>query len=121
MFGYFFATVAFSTLIQELRFSAVSPQETMAIFPLLPMALARVSTVYSPIPCPVAWETKAARTEFGASVSDVRTLIPASCACFIIGASELGSFGATMRTSTFCWMSERTTVSYTHLRAHGPY
>ena len=60
------------------------------------------------MPSAVAWLTKASRTELGASVSAVSTLMPASCACFISGAIESGSFGATISASTFCWMKERT-------------
>ena len=101
---YFSAVTFFWTAIQPLRFWAVSPQDTMAYLPLLPMTFASWSTSAVPMPSVEACETNAERTELGASVSEVRTLMPASFACWRTGAMESGSLGATMSVSTFCWM-----------------
>jgi alkanesulfonate monooxygenase SsuD/methylene tetrahydromethanopterin reductase-like flavin-dependent oxidoreductase (luciferase family) len=91
-------------LIHELRFSAVWPQETIAYLPLPPIAFSSASVSPCPMPSAVAWLTKTSRTEFGASVSDVATWMPAALACCSSGAIESGSLGATINASTFCWM-----------------
>ena len=96
------------TSIQELRFAAVWPQETIAYFPDPPMAVISESVSAVPTPSAVAWLTNASRTEPGASVSLVITWMPASLASCSTGAIESGSLGATTRTSTRCWISEFT-------------
>ena len=106
--GYLVAVYSFWTLIQEFRFSAVWPQETIAYLPWPPMGLSSASVSDSPMPCAVAWLTNASRTELGASVSAVATWMPCALASCSRGAIESGSFGATISVLTFCWMNERT-------------
>jgi hypothetical protein len=108
MSGYFWAMYSFSTLIQALRFAAVGPEDTIAHLPLPPICFASASAVASPTALDSAWLTKTSRTESGASVSVVMTLMPASAARLRIGAMAEGSLGATASTSTFCWISEFT-------------
>ena len=102
--GYFEAVYSFWTLIQELRFSAVCPHDTIAYLPCPPMALSSESVSDWPMPSAVAWLTNASRTELGASVSAVATWIPCALAWASSGAIESGSFGATISVFTFCWM-----------------
>src|SRR5882757_1213624 len=106
--GYLLAVYACWTLIHEFRFSAVWPQDTMAYLPLPPIADSRLSVSASPIFWVDAWLTNTSRTESGASVSEVITLIPLAWASLSTGAIESGSFGATTITCTPRWMNDRT-------------
>src|SRR3954447_20122628 len=106
--GYFSAVYFFWTAIQEFRLAAVWPQETIAYSASSPALASSESVRAWPMPSAVAWLTNSSRTELGASVSDVMTLMPLLLASARIGAIESGSFGATTSTSTCCWMSDFT-------------
>ena len=86
--------------IQAFWLAAVGWADTMAIWPLLPMASASLTAPNRPTELVVAWLTKNGRASTAESASNVMTLEPMRWARFIAGATALGSLGATAMAGT---------------------
>src|ERR1700721_4594738 len=106
MFGYL-ASSCFMYTIQEFWLVALAAADKIAIWPLLLISLARMSTSEVPMVCVFAWLMN---RWFGAlpqltSESNARILMPAAAAWFSDGQSAFGSFPAMTIALAGAWMA----------------
>src|ERR1700761_8549897 len=106
MFGYFLSS-CFMYAIQEFWLVALAAADKMAIWPLPPISLARMSTSDVPMLCVLAWLTN---RWFGlepqvTSESNDRMAIPAADAWASDGHSALGSLPAITIALAWAWMA----------------